>query len=228
MPTRAPLVPLGSRQETIFLNDTIYQGSGLILPPWEINTSDTHFWRELRNLLEYFRSLVGARGGLLLPSFLRSTAVFQEVSFPLAWVLPGIRAGQWEAWSSSRESVCLPSSSGTSQTWVLGPKGTGNPYVGLLHMLPAAFPFSPGVPCTENDYKLWSPSDERGNECLLGHKTVFKRRTPHATCFNGEDFDRPVVVSNCSCTRQDYEWLVLLRCLGTGSGLAQPAVWHTD
>lgn len=62
-----------------------------------------------------------------------------------------------------------------------------------------------GVPCTENDYKLWSPSDERGNECLLGHKTVFKRRTPHATCFNGEDFDRPVVVSNCSCTRQDYE-----------------------
>ncbi|KAJ7304988.1 hypothetical protein JRQ81_010728 [Phrynocephalus forsythii] len=62
-----------------------------------------------------------------------------------------------------------------------------------------------GVPCTENDYKLWSPSDERGNECLLGHKTVYKRRTPHATCFNGEDFDRPVMVSNCSCTREDYE-----------------------
>ncbi|XP_036268500.1 sortilin-related receptor isoform X1 [Pipistrellus kuhlii] len=62
-----------------------------------------------------------------------------------------------------------------------------------------------GVPCTENDYKLWSPSDERGSQCLLGHKTVFKRRTPHATCFNGEDFDRPVVVANCSCTRADYE-----------------------
>ncbi|KAL8173660.1 UNVERIFIED_CONTAM: Sortilin- receptor, partial [Gekko kuhli] len=62
-----------------------------------------------------------------------------------------------------------------------------------------------GVPCTENDYKSWSPSDERGNECLLGRKTVFKRRTSHATCFNGEDFDRPVVVSNCSCTREDFE-----------------------
>uniref|UniRef100_H3ARQ9 Sortilin-related receptor n=1 Tax=Latimeria chalumnae TaxID=7897 RepID=H3ARQ9_LATCH len=62
-----------------------------------------------------------------------------------------------------------------------------------------------GVPCTENDYKLWSPSDERGNECLLGRKAVFKRRTPHATCFNGEDFDRPITVSNCSCTRQDFE-----------------------
>lgn len=72
---------------------------------------------------------------------------------------------------------------------------------------------SAGVPCTENDYKLWSPSDERGSQCLLGHKTVFKRRTPHATCFNGEDFDRPVVVANCSCTRADYEWWVP-RCLG--------------
>lgn len=78
----------------------------------------------------------------------------------------------------------------------------------MLHFL------SSGVPCTDNDYKLWSPSDERGNECLLGHKTVFKRRTPHATCFNGEDFDRPVVVSNCSCTREDYEWLVLHQFLG--------------
>ncbi|XP_063292297.1 sortilin-related receptor isoform X2 [Pelobates fuscus] len=62
-----------------------------------------------------------------------------------------------------------------------------------------------GIPCSENDYKLWSPSDERGNECLLGRKTVFKRRTPHATCFNGEDFDRPITISNCSCTREDFE-----------------------
>ncbi|KAJ8343111.1 hypothetical protein SKAU_G00330390 [Synaphobranchus kaupii] len=62
-----------------------------------------------------------------------------------------------------------------------------------------------GVPCTERDYKPWSPSDERGNACLLGRQVVYKRRTPHATCFNGEDFDRPLTVSNCSCTRQDYE-----------------------
>ncbi|XP_072342495.1 sortilin-related receptor [Scyliorhinus torazame] len=62
-----------------------------------------------------------------------------------------------------------------------------------------------GVPCSENDYKLWCPSDEHGNECLLGRKVVYKRRTPHATCFNGEDFDRPITASNCSCTREDYE-----------------------
>ncbi|XP_038154114.1 sortilin-related receptor isoform X1 [Cyprinodon tularosa] len=62
-----------------------------------------------------------------------------------------------------------------------------------------------GVPCSEADYKRWSPSDEHGNECLLGREVTFKRRAPHATCFNGEDFDRPVTVSNCSCTRQDYE-----------------------
>ena len=63
-----------------------------------------------------------------------------------------------------------------------------------------------GVPCAEGDYKLWSPSDERGNDCLLGKEMVYKRRTPHATCFNGADFDRPGTVTNCSCTRQDYEW----------------------
>ncbi|KAI4815796.1 hypothetical protein KUCAC02_005923, partial [Chaenocephalus aceratus] len=62
-----------------------------------------------------------------------------------------------------------------------------------------------GVPCLDADYKRWSPSDEHGNECLLGREVTFKRRAPHATCFNGEDFDRPVTISNCSCTRQDYE-----------------------
>lgn len=66
---------------------------------------------------------------------------------------------------------------------------------------------SPGVPCSEADYKRWSPSDEHGNECLLGREITYKRRAPHATCFNGEDFDRPVTIANCSCTRQDYEWL---------------------
>lgn len=68
------------------------------------------------------------------------------------------------------------------------------------------FFFFSGVPCSEADYKRWSPSDEHGNECLLGREITFKRRAPHATCFNGEDFDRPVTISNCSCTRQDYEW----------------------
>ncbi|XP_029027892.1 sortilin-related receptor isoform X2 [Betta splendens] len=62
-----------------------------------------------------------------------------------------------------------------------------------------------GVPCSEADYKHWSPSDDHGNECLLGREITFKRRAPHATCFNGEDFDRPITVSNCSCTRQDYQ-----------------------
>ncbi|RVE64659.1 hypothetical protein OJAV_G00128190 [Oryzias javanicus] len=61
------------------------------------------------------------------------------------------------------------------------------------------------VPCSEADYKRWSPSDEHGNECLLGREVTFKRRAPHATCFNGEDFDRPITITNCSCTRQDYE-----------------------
>lgn len=101
-------------------------------------------------------------------------------------------------------------------------RGWGGAPQGLPVMLRV---LSSGVPCTENDYKLWSPSDERGSECLLGHKTVFKRRIPHATCFNGEDFDRPVVTSNCSCTRQDYEWCALPRCLGL-CGASLLAAWR--
>uniref|UniRef100_S4RF03 Sortilin related receptor 1 n=1 Tax=Petromyzon marinus TaxID=7757 RepID=S4RF03_PETMA len=62
-----------------------------------------------------------------------------------------------------------------------------------------------GSACLDEDYKLWSPADELGNECLLGRKTVYKRRTAHALCFNGEDFDRPIMSSNCSCTREDFE-----------------------
>ncbi|KAI2656216.1 Sortilin-related receptor [Labeo rohita] len=60
-----------------------------------------------------------------------------------------------------------------------------------------------------NEGETWKEfqfsEQERGNGCLLGREMVYKRRSPHATCFNGEDFDRPVTLSNCSCTRQDYE-----------------------
>lgn len=80
-------------------------------------------------------------------------------------------------------------------------------------LIKQVFVSSPGVPCSEADYKRWSPSDEHGNDCLLGREIMFKRRAPHATCFNGEEFDRPVTISNCSCTRQDYEWLESPRAL---------------
>lgn len=58
----------------------------------------------------------------------------------------------------------------------------------------------------DNDYKTWSPTDgRRGHNCLLGRKQVYERRIPHANCYNGIDYDRPVSVENCPCNRDDFE-----------------------
>ncbi|XP_045625309.2 sortilin-related receptor isoform X2 [Procambarus clarkii] len=60
--------------------------------------------------------------------------------------------------------------------------------------------------CTVDDYKTWSPSDGRsGRMCLLGRKQVYERRAPHKNCFNGINYDRPILVENCPCDREDFE-----------------------
>ena len=43
------------------------------------------------------------------------------------------------------------------------------------------------------------------SKCLLGKQLVYTRRKPHAECFNGEDFKRPVERTICQCTPEDYE-----------------------
>lgn len=37
----------------------------------------------------------------------------------------------------------------------------------------------------------------------------YQRRKDDAVCFNGEDYKRPVQNVTCSCTLEDFEWLVL-------------------
>lgn len=118
----------------------------------------------------------------------------------------------------TRGRCCLapePASKGV-RTPAGGREAGQEPHVGM----PMCCAYSSSrVPCTENDYKLWSPSDDGANECLLGHKTVFKRRTPTPRALT-EKTDRPVVVSNCSCTREDYEWLVCHPLQGLSALLA--------
>lgn len=58
---------------------------------------------------------------------------------------------------------------------------------------------------TDSDYEKWSPSDQKGHQCLLGKKTIYVRRKRDAECFNGEEFERKTVVENCDCTDFDYE-----------------------
>ena len=58
---------------------------------------------------------------------------------------------------------------------------------------------------------MWSfPDNPPFAGCILGKKLVIERRIAHAACFNGRNYDRTIVEKNCSCTREDYEWQVIL------------------
>eukprot|EP00118_Oscarella_pearsei_P028729 m.2788 g.2788 ORF g.2788 m.2788 type:complete len:1622 (+) comp8904_c0_seq1:25-4890(+) len=64
-----------------------------------------------------------------------------------------------------------------------------------------------GSNCTKTDYVTWHPSDERTevNQCILGRDYAYERRRRTTPCFNGEDYDRKVSYTNCSCSREDFE-----------------------
>eukprot|EP00386_Alphamonas_edax_P014095 GDKI01043378.1.p1 GENE.GDKI01043378.1~~GDKI01043378.1.p1 ORF type:complete len:717 (+),score=231.79 GDKI01043378.1:264-2153(+) len=56
-----------------------------------------------------------------------------------------------------------------------------------------------------SDYETWTPSDGRASDkCMLGREMTYTRRKQTSECFNGQNFDRPVVKRNCPCSQQDY------------------------
>jgi hypothetical protein len=59
-----------------------------------------------------------------------------------------------------------------------------------------------------SDYELWSPSDIRGDQCLLGHRDVYVRKIASRECLNPPQYHpaNHTTTKNCSCTREDYEW----------------------
>jgi photosystem II stability/assembly factor-like uncharacterized protein len=61
-----------------------------------------------------------------------------------------------------------------------------------------------------SDYALWSPKHPgklEEPECLFGHKPMYYRKKPDRQCYNGPLIDRlHDRGSNCSCTREDFEW----------------------
>ncbi|CAN8098715.1 unnamed protein product [Discula destructiva] len=59
---------------------------------------------------------------------------------------------------------------------------------------------------SESDYRIWTPSHPLlGNDCLFGHKTLYKRKKVDRTCYNGYRIQHVYNVENCTCTRRDYE-----------------------
>ncbi|XP_055591990.1 sortilin-related receptor-like [Uranotaenia lowii] len=62
--------------------------------------------------------------------------------------------------------------------------------------------------CTDDDYKFWAPGTNTSDSfmpCILGLQDTYQRRKPHANCYNGQDYERPIRQQVCQCTRWDFE-----------------------
>lgn len=58
----------------------------------------------------------------------------------------------------------------------------------------------------ENDFELWSPSDQANEKCLFGREVSYYRRKRDADCYVGQKIVQPhAVVRNCPCTEHDFE-----------------------
>lgn len=57
------------------------------------------------------------------------------------------------------------------------------------------------------DYYLWSPKHptQEGN-CLFGHTSSYLRKKADAKCYNDHRIERLYEMTNCVCTRSDFEW----------------------
>ncbi|RPD60705.1 Oligoxyloglucan reducing end-specific cellobiohydrolase [Lentinus tigrinus ALCF2SS1-6] len=58
----------------------------------------------------------------------------------------------------------------------------------------------------QDDFELWSPSEEREEQCLFGRQTLYHRRKRDAECVVGDQPKaKEKVVKNCQCTASDFE-----------------------
>lgn len=64
---------------------------------------------------------------------------------------------------------------------------------------------------SHDDFELWSPSEEREEQCLFGTRTFYYRRNRDANCFVGTMDKPPEAIRDvCQCTEEDFEWYVHL------------------
>ncbi|KAF8527216.1 Oligoxyloglucan reducing end-specific cellobiohydrolase [Gautieria morchelliformis] len=58
----------------------------------------------------------------------------------------------------------------------------------------------------DDDFELWSPSEEREERCLFGRQTLYHRRIRDRDCYVGEQIKQEVtLVQNCTCAATDFE-----------------------
>lgn len=123
-------------------------------------------------------------------------------------MLPGPRASQREGQGGS--GACMLAGR-QREAQEVGGKATGQAgqETPREHARNAASPPPQGSPARRTTTSYGPHLMSGATSVCWGTRLSSSGGPPHTTCFNGEDFDRPVVVSNCSCTREDYEWLVL-------------------
>ncbi|CAK5273809.1 unnamed protein product [Mycena citricolor] len=57
-----------------------------------------------------------------------------------------------------------------------------------------------------DDFELWSPSEERTEQCLFGRQTLYHRRVRDTNCVVGQqDKAQERIEKNCVCVRSDFE-----------------------
>lgn len=62
-----------------------------------------------------------------------------------------------------------------------------------------------------DDYYLWMPKHpKQDDDCLFGHVSQYHRKRTTSNCYNGRMIPHlHDIAKNCSCTRRDFEWLVI-------------------
>uniref|UniRef100_H2YHN0 VPS10 domain-containing protein n=1 Tax=Ciona savignyi TaxID=51511 RepID=H2YHN0_CIOSA len=154
-------------------------------------------WNQILSGLWYF--VWGDHGGVI-------AAVIQFERTNLLWY--SVNQGQtWETHQFYNESIrvygLMTEPGETSTTFTLF--GSENTYGHSWVIIQVDLRKVLRLKCTDDDYKTWSPSDEKGVTCLMGSQNVYKRRRQHAYCYNGRDYDRPTTTHHCQCTRFDFE-----------------------
>ena len=59
----------------------------------------------------------------------------------------------------------------------------------------------------DSDYEVWTPFDGRhgDQQCFMGQQISYVRRKQDSECFNGEEMERKIIRSYCTCNEYDYE-----------------------
>lgn len=161
-------------------------------------------WKKV--LRENYIYNFGDHGGIMAAvKYFKSTGETEELLYS---------TDEGEKWSSLKfvnETIRvynLMTEPGENTTWftVFGSKIDKHGWMIINVDLKNAFSYN----CTKEDYKMWIPSSGSKSRqikmsCVMGLEETFERRIIHSNCFNGKNYDRPILKQPCTCDIEDFE-----------------------